>query len=117
MPKMAEQMSRSGSGLCYHKGMTLHVSSASSRNDEWSTVGGNSSQRNKDKVGDLTKFGSVTRSKIGGSSVSSSSGGISGGAKGWNIKNGNKDREDKSISLSRMNSTTNMYSVSTSDSL
>ncbi|RIA97814.1 armadillo-type protein [Glomus cerebriforme] len=119
MPKFAEQMSRSGSGRREHrsdKGMGPHGSSASG-NDGWSTVGGSSSQRNK--VGDLTKFGSVTRSKITGS-VNLAPGGIlgslSGGAKGWINKNDNKDREDKAIGLSRTNSTTNMYSVLTADS-
>ncbi|PKC06580.1 ARM repeat-containing protein [Rhizophagus irregularis] len=109
MPKMAEQMSRSGSSRQHRsdKGMIQSP-------DGWSTVG-SSSQRNKEKVGDLTKFGSVNRSKI----VSLASGGIlgslSGGAKGW-TKSDNKDRDDKPMSFSRMNSTTNIYSVINSES-
>ncbi|CAB4488670.1 unnamed protein product [Rhizophagus irregularis] len=107
MPKMAEQMPRSGSSRQHRsdKGMIQSP-------DGWSTVGGS---WNKEKVGDLTKFGSVNRSKI----VSLASGGIlgslSGGAKDWN-KSDNKDRDDKPMSFSRMNSTTNIYSVINSES-
>src|ERR1051325_6118464 len=93
---MAEQMSRSGSGRRDHrsdKGMAPHGSSSS--NDGWISVGGASSQRNKDKVGDLTKFGSVTRSKITGNLSLAPGGiltGLSGGAKGWsNEKEGGKN--------------------------
>jgi hypothetical protein len=116
MPKMAEQMSRSGSGRRDHKGLQ---SSGSSGNDGWSTVGG-ASQRNKDKVGDLTKFGSVNRSKISGN-VSLAPGGMlgslaPGGAKGWISKNNNEKGEDlKATGLSRANSTSNTYSVLTSE--
>jgi hypothetical protein len=107
MPKMSEQMSRSGSGR-------QHRSDKASP-DGWSTVGGSSSQRNKDKVGDLTKFGSVNRSKIVSLAPGGLLGSLSGGAKGWS-KSDNKDRDDKPVSLSRTNSTTNIYSVLTSES-
>ena len=97
-------MSRSGSGRRDHrsdKGMAPHGSSSS--NDGWISVGGASSQRNKDKVGDLTKFGSVTRSKITGNLNLTPGGiltGLSEEAKGWNSE---KDGR-------------NMYSVLTSES-
>ncbi|RIA92314.1 armadillo-type protein [Glomus cerebriforme] len=63
-------------------------SASSSGNDGWSTVvSRSSSQKNKEKVGDLTKFGSVNRSKISGK-INLVPGGrfgvlSSGGAKGW----------------------------------
>src|SRR5437763_2222244 len=103
-------MSRSGSGRRDHKGMTHGTPG----NDGWINVG-TSSQR-KDKVGDLTKFGSVNRGKITGNNFSLAPGGLplSGGAKGW--KSDNKDRDDKTTVLSRTNSTSNMYSVLTSES-
>ncbi|CAB5362507.1 unnamed protein product [Rhizophagus irregularis] len=102
MPKMAEQMSRSGSSR-------QHQSP-----DGWSTVG-SSSQRNKEKVGDLTKFGSVNRSKIVSLAPGDILGGLSGGAKGWS-KSDNKDQNDKPVGLNRANSTTNIYSVLNSES-
>ncbi|GBC14747.2 armadillo-type protein [Rhizophagus irregularis DAOM 181602=DAOM 197198] len=106
MPKMAEQMSRSGSSH-QHRSNKRTIQSP----DGWSTVG-SSSQRNKEKVGDLTKFGSVNRSKI----VSLAPGGILGGwVKGWS-KSDNKDQNDKPVGLNRANSTTNIYSVLNSES-
>ncbi|RGB26845.1 armadillo-type protein [Rhizophagus diaphanus] len=104
MPKMAEQMSRSGSSRQHRsdKGMIQSP-------DGWSTVG-SSSQRNKEKVGDLTKFGSVNRSKIVSLAPGEILGGLSGRAKGWS-KSDNKDRDDMPVGLSRANSTTSIYSV------
>ncbi|CAB4483243.1 unnamed protein product [Rhizophagus irregularis] len=109
MPKMSEQMSRSGSSRQHRsdKGMTQSP-------DGWSTVG-SSSQRNKEKVGDLTKFGSVNRSKIVSLAPGGILGGLSGGAKGWSKGNENKDPNDKP-GLNRANSTTNIYSVLNSES-
>src|ERR1044072_500778 len=98
MPKMAEQMSR--------RRINPYGSSG---NDGWSTIG-NYSQRNKEKVGDLTKFGSINRSKIVNIAPGGILGSLSGGAKGW-AKSDNKDRDDKPISLNRMNSTTSIYNV------
>jgi translation initiation factor 4G len=100
-------MSRSGSGRRDHKGMT-HGSSPG--NDGWINVGGSSSQR-KDKVGDLSKFGSMNRGKISGNNFSLAPGGLtlSGGAKGW--KSDNKADDHKTTVLSRTNSTSNTYSI------
>ena len=106
MPKMAEQMSRSSSGR-REKGVT-HGSSAPG-SDGWINVGSSSQRSNK--VGDLTKFGSIRNSSKSTSNVSLAPGGSLGSfSKAWN-KGDNKDREDKSTILSRTNSTSNMYSV------
>ncbi|CAG8487319.1 580_t:CDS:10 [Funneliformis mosseae] len=110
LPKIGEQMSRSGSGRRDHrsdKGMSSH-GSATPGNDGWINVGGGSQRNNK--VGDLTKFGSIRSSK-NTSNVSLAPGGSLGNfTKAWS-KSDNKDREDKSAGLSRTNSTSNMYSV------
>ncbi|CAB5384462.1 unnamed protein product [Rhizophagus irregularis] len=74
-----------------------------------------SSQRNKEKVGDLTKFGSVNRSKIISLAPGGILGGLSGGAKGWS-KSDNKDQNDKPVGFNRANSTINIYSVLNSKS-
>ncbi|CAI2177069.1 4047_t:CDS:10 [Funneliformis geosporum] len=108
MPKMGEQMSRGGSGRRDHrsdKGMSSHGSAPG--NDGWINVGG-SSQRNN-KVGDLTKFGSIRSSGKITSSVSLAPGGNLGNFS--RSKSDNKDREDKSAGLNRTNSTSNMFSV------
>jgi hypothetical protein len=93
MPKMAEQMSRGRQ----HRNDGL---------DGWSTVGESSSQRNKEKVGDLTKFGTATnRSKIVNLAPEGILGNLSGETKGWSKSD-----------LSKTNSTTNIYSALTSES-
>ncbi|CAG8450416.1 9278_t:CDS:2 [Diversispora eburnea] len=107
LPKMADQMTRVGSGRRDHRDKS---SSGGQSLDGWSTVSGSSSR----KAGDLSKFGSVSRSKVSGPVSLAPGGGVgafTGGSKGW--KTENKDREDKASSMARANSTSNLYSVLT----
>lgn len=69
------------------KEMTSQESSASSGNDGWNVVSKSTSlKKNKEKAGDLTKFGSVGRIRVSGK-VNLVPGGtfgiLSKGAKGW----------------------------------
>ncbi|CAG8528476.1 19478_t:CDS:10, partial [Gigaspora margarita] len=113
MPKMADQISRGGSGR-RDKSMSSHGSSGQSvSSDGWNTVGGTSSASRQ--AGDLSKFGSVSRSKVTSTQFSLAPGGatfasLAGGSKGWKTTE-SKDRKDKTESMSRTNSTSNTYGI------
>ncbi|RHZ70452.1 hypothetical protein Glove_271g30 [Diversispora epigaea] len=106
LPKMADQMTRVGSGRRGDKSS----SGEQSLYGGWSTVSSSSSR----KAGDLSKFGSVSRSKVSGP-VGLAPGEVVGTftdrSKGWKIEN--KDRKDKASSIAQTNSTSNLYSVLT----
>ncbi|CAG8571783.1 3414_t:CDS:2, partial [Cetraspora pellucida] len=111
MPKMADQISRGGSGR-RDKNMSHGSGGQSVSSDGWSMVGGTSSTSRQ--TGDLSKFGSVSRSKVASGHVSLAPGGsafasLGGGAKGW--KTESKERKDKTESMSRTNSTSNTYGI------
>ncbi|RHZ70439.1 hypothetical protein Glove_271g40 [Diversispora epigaea] len=105
LPKTADQMTRVGSGRRGDKSS----SGGQSLYGGWSTVSSSSSR----KAGDLSKFGSVSRSKVSGP-VGLAPGEVVGtftdGSKGWKIEN--KDRKDKASSIAQTNSTSK-YSVLT----
>ncbi|RHZ70427.1 hypothetical protein Glove_271g17 [Diversispora epigaea] len=112
LPKMADQMTRVGSGRRDHR-VDKSSSGGQSFYDGWSTVSSSSSSSSR-KVGNLSKFGSVSRSKVSGP-VSLAPGEFVGtftdGSKGWKIEN--KDRKDKASSMAQTNSTSNLYSFLT----
>ncbi|CAG8570984.1 22012_t:CDS:10 [Dentiscutata erythropus] len=113
LPKMADQISRGGSGR-RDKNMSHGSSGQSVSSDGWNTVGGTSSASRQ--AGDLSKFGSVSRSKVPSSQFSLAPGGsstfasLAGGSKGWKTTE-SKDRKDKTESMSRTNSTSNTYGI------
>ncbi|CAG8529440.1 12974_t:CDS:10, partial [Gigaspora rosea] len=112
MPKMADQISRGGSGR-RDKSMSHGSSGQSVSSDGWNTVGGTSSASRQ--AGDLSKFGSVSRSKVTSTQFSLAPGGatfasLAGGSKGWKTTE-SKDRKDKTESMSRTNSTSNTYGI------
>ncbi|CAG8547203.1 2819_t:CDS:2, partial [Racocetra fulgida] len=90
-----DQISRSSSGR--RDISKSHGSSGQSvSSDGWSMVGGTSSASRQ--AGDLSKFGSVSRSKVPSGHVSLAPGGsafasLAGGSKGW--KTESKERKDK----------------------
>ncbi|CAG8735290.1 8596_t:CDS:2, partial [Acaulospora morrowiae] len=102
LPKMADQMSRTGSGR-RDKGSGPH-GSGGQQTDGWSTVAPSASR----KTGDLSKFGAL-RNKVSGS-VNLTPG---GGAFSSKWKTESKDRDDKTLGMARANSTSNTYSVLT----
>jgi len=101
--QMSQQVLRGGSGRHDIKGSQTHGPGGGQPNDGWSTVGEQSSR----KPADLSKFGSV-RGKVSSGSVSLGPASLSlaAGAKGWKAEN--KDREEKTTSMTHTNSTANI---------
>jgi hypothetical protein len=85
---MSEPVSPGGSSGHDHRSDKEMTSQESSASDGWNVVGKSSSlkKNNKDKAGDLTKFGSMGRIRVSGK-VNLVPGGtfgiLSKGAKGW----------------------------------
>ena len=109
MPRIAEQLSRGGSGRRdgRDKGGMQHGMQQMS--DGWNTVGPSSTR----KV-DLTRFGQVRSTKISGTNMNLAPGSgtiarLASGSKGWPTDN--KDRDEKGSNMSRTHSTSNTYSV------
>ncbi|CAG8593416.1 4525_t:CDS:10, partial [Ambispora leptoticha] len=117
LPRLDQQLSRPGSGRRDTRDKGTHGGNVPANADGWSTVGSSSSASRK--TGDLSKFGSVSRSKVSGLSLApggqGSFAGLAGGSKGW--KADNRDRDDKSSATNRTSpvpattSSTNVYSV------
>ena len=101
--QMSKQMLHGGSGRHDIKGSQTHGPGGGQPNDGWSTVGEQSSR----KLADLSKFGSV-RGKVSSGSVSlgPATSSLAAGAKGWKAEN--KDREEKTTSMTHTNSTANI---------
>ncbi|KAG9287878.1 hypothetical protein G9A89_017473 [Geosiphon pyriformis] len=113
LPRMNDQLSRGGSGRRDNKGIPHGGGIAPSNNaDGWSTVGGTSSSSRK--TGDLSKFGSLSRSKTTSNVSLAPVSGLGGGSRGW--KSESRDSSDKGANTSRTNpalptNTNNTYSL------
>jgi len=117
LPRMAEQLARGGSGRRDNRGDKTPGTPTGQSADGWSTVGGSSSASRK--AGDLSKFGSLSRTKVGNLSlgpggIASPFGSLAGGSKGWKTENKDKSGEEKggtSMQRTASHSNSNMFSV------
>ncbi|CAH1766496.1 959_t:CDS:2, partial [Entrophospora sp. SA101] len=110
LPKIAEQMSRGGSGRRDLKGSQTHgPNNFQSNNEGWSTVGAPSR-----KPIDISKFGSV-RGKVSGQVSLGGPTSLMPSAKGWKVES--KEREEKPTNMTRTSSTGNMYNVLNQENL